>query len=153
MIAFHYRTLGVLSTASADEIRAAYKRLAREHHPDRNGSRERFEAVADAWHVLSVPERRAAYDQAFRLHLETIGAVECPRCGTLNRVEARGQICGQCAAALPDPPAGQLLKSHAARLALDFAESAGHHGKALVSDLMDAGLARLRARFPKRYPR
>jgi curved DNA-binding protein CbpA len=61
----YYRVLGVTRDASAHEIRRAYRRLARQHHPDRNpqpDSPERFRTLADAYAVLNDPSRRARYD-------------------------------------------------------------------------------------------
>jgi hypothetical protein len=64
----HYDRLGVAPDASADEIRAAYRRLAREVHPDRGvaGSSERMAVVNEAWTVLRDPARRAVYDASLR---------------------------------------------------------------------------------------
>ncbi|CAE8629196.1 unnamed protein product [Polarella glacialis] len=63
----YYAVLGVHPSASSDEIRRAYKQQALLHHPDKNlGCVEeatlRFKRVAEAYSVLSEPERRAAYD-------------------------------------------------------------------------------------------
>ena len=62
-----YEILGVSGTATADEIKKAYRRLARELHPDVNQddpeAEARFKEVATAYEVLSDPERRARYDQ------------------------------------------------------------------------------------------
>jgi hypothetical protein len=60
----HYQRLGVGPTASADEIRAAYRTLARQLHPDTQGGTASPEmaAVNEAWRVLSDPGRRALYD-------------------------------------------------------------------------------------------
>lgn len=59
----HYEVLGVARTASAAELRSAYRKLVRQVHPDQGGSATRFRAVQAAWETLSDPERRAAYDR------------------------------------------------------------------------------------------
>ncbi len=64
-MADHYDVLGVARDASADEIKKAYRRLARELHPDVNPSpdaAERFKLVTHAYDVLSDPEQRQQYD-------------------------------------------------------------------------------------------
>lgn len=58
----HYEVLGVATTATADEVRAAYRRAARDHHPDFGGDGLRMQDLNAAWHVLGDPIRRAAYD-------------------------------------------------------------------------------------------
>ncbi|HET6774395.1 MAG TPA: DnaJ domain-containing protein [Acidimicrobiales bacterium] len=59
----HYEVLGVTVRASADEVRAAYRRAARDHHPDAGGSARRMSEVNAAWYVLGDAGRRAAYDR------------------------------------------------------------------------------------------
>ena len=63
----YYDVLGVKRSASDKEIKKAYRRLAREHHPDLNpGSKEaerRFKEISEAYHVLSNAELRKKYDQ------------------------------------------------------------------------------------------
>lgn len=72
----HYEVLGVASTARVDEIRQAFRRLAREHHPDRHGGRTTSEMIRinEAWRVLSDPERRRTYDQTLSRTQSTGGA-------------------------------------------------------------------------------
>src|ERR1700728_2285584 len=63
----YYQALGVARSADADEIRKAYRRLARKHHPDLNpgdkAAEERFKKVQEAYDVLSDDNKRKIYDQ------------------------------------------------------------------------------------------
>ncbi len=58
-----YDTLGIKKDASADEIKKAFRRLARKHHPDAGGDEEKFKDINEAYEVLSDTEKRAQYDQ------------------------------------------------------------------------------------------
>ena len=62
----HYQILGVLRNATPDNIKAAYRKLAAQFHPDRNPSTAahvRFNEIAVAYAVLSDQEQREAYDK------------------------------------------------------------------------------------------
>ena len=63
----YYEVLGVAKTASADEIKSAYRKLAMKYHPDRNpgdkAAEEKFKEAAEAYDVLRDPEKRQRYDQ------------------------------------------------------------------------------------------
>lgn len=62
----YYEVLGVSRTASADEIKRAYRKLALEYHPDRNKNKdaaEKFKEVTRSYEALSDPQKRQAYDQ------------------------------------------------------------------------------------------
>ncbi|PKQ16364.1 MAG: molecular chaperone DnaJ [Actinobacteria bacterium HGW-Actinobacteria-7] len=59
----YYDTLGVKKNASADEIKKAFRKLARKHHPDAGGDEEKFKDINEAYEVLSDTEKREQYDQ------------------------------------------------------------------------------------------
>src|SRR5260370_32445854 len=69
----YYQTLGVPETATTDEIKKAFRRLAKQYHPDRNPNKpeaaQRFKEINEADHVLSDPEKRKKHD-----HLRRYGA-------------------------------------------------------------------------------
>jgi DnaJ-class molecular chaperone len=74
-----YKTLGVAKNASADEIRKAYRKLAKKHHPDLNpgnkAAEDQFKAVSAANELLSDPDKRARYDRG---EIDESGAEKAP---------------------------------------------------------------------------
>src|SRR5690349_10390247 len=60
----YYDVLGVEKSASADEIKKAFRKQAIEHHPDKaSGNEEKFKEINEAYEVLSNPDKRKRYDQ------------------------------------------------------------------------------------------
>lgn len=59
-----YTILGVQRTASAEDIKKAYRKLAHQHHPDKKGGNEaRFKEINEAYQILSDPDKKARYDR------------------------------------------------------------------------------------------
>ncbi len=58
----HYATLGVAKTATADDIKRAFRKLASQHHPDKGGDTARFQQIQAAYDVLGNEAKRRAYD-------------------------------------------------------------------------------------------
>src|SRR6266446_7075766 len=63
----YYKTLGVARNASDEEIRKAFRKLARQYHPDvakdKKAAEEKFKEINEAYEVLSDPEKRKKYDE------------------------------------------------------------------------------------------
>lgn len=74
----HYQRLGVVPTASPEEIRTAYRNLARVHHPDKHEGKTstRMLEINEAWRVLSDPVLRYKYDADLRAHRNEVDGNE-----------------------------------------------------------------------------
>ena len=73
----YYEILGVQRNASADELKSAYRKLAKQYHPDVNkdsGAEEQFKEINEAYAVLSDDQKRAAYDRYGHAGLSGMGA-------------------------------------------------------------------------------
>ena len=58
-----YEVLGVEKSASAEDIKKAYRKKAHQHHPDKGGDSDKFKEINEAYQVLGDPQKRAQYDQ------------------------------------------------------------------------------------------
>lgn len=68
----YYSVLGVDPTATSEQIKTAYRKLARQHHPDSGGDAEKFKQVTEAYDVLKDPHKRAAFDhRSTRIHINS----------------------------------------------------------------------------------
>jgi DnaJ-class molecular chaperone len=65
-MATHYETLGVAENATPEELKSAFRRLAKQHHPDMGGDVEKFQQINEAYNTLSDANSRAHYDHTLR---------------------------------------------------------------------------------------
>ena len=88
-----YRTLGVDRKATDDEIKKAYRKLARQYHPDRNpgdaGAEDRFKEVQEAYSILSDPEKR----RSLRLGRRRVRLAASTRARSVVASAASGTSC------------------------------------------------------------
>jgi len=87
-----YKVLGVKRKATKDEIKEAYKDLAKKHHPDVGGDEEKFKKINDAYQILSNPELKEQYDrtgmepgsQSYEYHMRVIDLFKSHVFGQIN---------------------------------------------------------------------
>src|SRR3974377_422499 len=96
----YYATLGVKKGASQEEIRKAFRKLARKHHPDVNpgdkSAEEKFKQISEANEVLSDPKKRKLYDQLgfYSDNIDPAAAEAYARAGTSGGGGFRGNSRG-----------------------------------------------------------
>ncbi len=93
----YYKILGVGEKATTDEIKKAYRRLAKQHHPDANPdnkqAEEKFKEISEAYDVLRDPKKRQQYDQMRRFGMGSQGFD--PRGFNFNNIRTEGFRPGQ----------------------------------------------------------
>lgn len=107
-----YRVLGVSPSATPEQVKAAYRKLAQAHHPDKNGGEDaQFKEISAAYEILGDAARRAEYARQRQAWLTEQGAVECPGCGQALRPGARQKRgvlqCGKCGTQFPTAQADE----------------------------------------------
>jgi len=91
----YYETLGVSRSASSDEIKSAFRRLARQYHPDvsqEENAEEKFKEINEAYAVLSDTDKRAAYDRFGHAGVQGMGGV--PDWTTMDFSDILGDLFG-----------------------------------------------------------
>lgn len=95
----YYEVLGVSRTATDQELKTAYRKLALQHHPDRNPgdveAEERFKACSEAYQVLSDPQKRAAYDRYGHAGVGAAGGFDGSPFGTQDIGDIFGDLFGE----------------------------------------------------------
>ena len=69
----YYQTLGIDPSASADEIKKAYRKLANQHHPDKGGDQDTFKNISVAYDTLGDVAKRSQYDQQQQMQNNPFG--------------------------------------------------------------------------------
>lgn len=140
----HYSNLGVTPDASADEIKSAFRQLAREFHPDRNPTDEaksRFLSAKESYEILSNPERRAIYDRFRKPRAERVTSPDTEK----PRVQTAGYFRGR--KAWEDNPKGEVGKEEflrRRRMVADMERLASKgrlaEAEAIANQLVDLGV-------------
>lgn len=140
----HYKTLGIDCTAGPSEIKAAYRRRAKDTHPDiaTPGESDQFAAVNDAYHTLVNDAKREVYRQEYRNFAHEHGLVVCDHCFSMVRVprfrEGQTPRCGCCRQKLDVTAAERdsLFQAAFAKQLDDVLDAVGVEGAALAKDLV-----------------
>jgi len=152
---FFYRDLWIPWTATPEQVKSAYRKLARECHPDHSADADaaKFMAIGEAYQTLSDPELRKAYDAELITFLRRRGWVLCPSCGAHNEVpaipESKVATCGRCRAQLPVTEKERRSTQAAAlrEQAIDVAAELGADLLDVTGDFLHSKLQGLRARL------
>ena len=152
---FYYRDLWVPQTASTEQIKSAYRKLAREYHPDHSANADpaMFLAIGEAYQTLIDVERRKTYDAELTTFLRRRGWVLCPSCGAHNDVpvipESKIATCGRCRTHLPVTEKERRSTQVTAlrEQAIDVAAELGADLLDVTGDLLHAKIQGLRTRF------
>lgn len=155
---FFYRDLWIPWTATPEQVKSAYRKLARECHPDHSASAdpEKFLAIGEAYQTLSDPQLRQAYDAELITFLRRRGWVLCPSCGAHNEVpaipESKVATCGRCRTQLPVTEKERRSTQAAAlrEQAIDVAAELGADLLDVTGDFLHSKLQGLRARLGAR---
>lgn len=154
---FYYRDLWIPQTASPEQLKSAYRRLARECHTDgANPNPAMFLVIDEAYQTLIDAERRKTYDAELTTFLRRRGWVLCPNCGAHNDVpvipESKVATCGRCRTHLPVTEKERRSTQVTAlrEQAIDVAAELGADLLDVTGDFLHAKLQGLRTRLGNR---
>lgn len=152
-----YASLGVPTTASAAEIKAAYRQLARKGHPDVGGTTSGFQKIQEAYDVLGDRQRKEEYDKERADWARDLGAIICPSCGAANAVRRKPRpseevCCAACSALLPVDMSSfaALQKAHIVAEASRLLDIVGADLRDAAADVLRSGISRIRSRLTKK---
>ena len=153
----HYAVLDVKRTATPPEVKAARRAKAREAHPDRGGSAERFAAVQRAYDVLSNDAQRAEWEASYAAWAAERGATPCPLCFAAVRTRAGGRnVCPRCRSEVvaPVPSRFDRLRDDLIDRSADFlihvGDRVGQEIANATEQAVNRGLAALHARLGRK---
>lgn len=154
---FFYRDLWIPQSATPEQIKSAYRKLARQYHPDgTNSDATVFLSIGEAYQTLIDPERRTAYDAELNVFLRRRGWVLCPSCGAHNDVpvipESKVATCGRCRAHLPVTEKERRSSQVTAlrEQAIDVAAELGADLLDVTGEFLHSKIQGLRSRFSGR---
>ena len=149
----YYATLGIFRDCSDEAIKSAYRKKARETHPDRDGNARSFAAVKDAYGTLRDPVLRRECEDRYRREAEEFNAVVCDRCfGAQVRARA-GNDCPRCGSPRSnrtsrDFPRLERLKAdllnRISDAAIDLSQRIGEEIADATIEAVDRGVAKIR---------
>jgi curved DNA-binding protein CbpA len=142
-----YLILQVQPTAQPEVIAAAYRALARRHHPDTGGDERAMMVLNAAWDVLRDPVRRAAYDTARGLALATDARRATSASASAAEQQARQPVSS------PRPPSAQPPRQRVDPAILDFGRYEGHSVAEVARTDPDYLLWLARTPIGRRYER
>lgn len=152
---FYYRDLWIPRTATPEQIKSAYRKLAREYHPDHREGTDaaQFLAIGEAYQTLTDAALRKTYDEELTVFLRRRGWILCPSCGAHNEVPAipasKVATCGRCRTHLPITEQQRRSEQVAAlrEQAIEVAAELGADLLDVTGEYLHTKLQGLRSRF------
>ena len=150
----YYADLGLAVTATSDEIKKAYRKMARKAHPDVDGRLADFLQVQKAYEVLSNAQGRESYDRDRAQWALREGAIICLDCGTANAIRRRPEPselvqCARCKSVLPLKVSGvmNLRRTRLVTEGIRLVEGVGSEAASAAAEVLKAKIGQLKKRL------